>query len=452
MGKLAVLVLAAGQGTRLKSQRPKVLHGIAGRTMLGHVLAAAAALKPKILVVIAGRGMEAVAGAAKSSGIPVRIVVQDPPLGTAHAVLAAKPLLAKHRGDVLVLYGDVPLVRPQTLAALLKARNEAGALAAVLGFRPKQPGVYGRLVLGKDGGLERIVESASATKADCGIGLCNAGAMAADGPMLFRLLRQVRANAGNEYYLTDVVALARKAKRTIRVFEAGESEAMGVNTRSDLAQAESLMQARLRARAMANGATLIDPATVWLSFDTALGRDVVVEPNVVFGPKVKVGAGARVRSFSYLEGTRIGPGAVIGPFARLRPGADIEAEARVGNFVEIKNAKIARGAKANHLAYIGDARIGRDANIGAGTITCNYDGFAKHRTEIGAKAFIGSNSSLVAPVRIGAGAVVGAGSVITRDVAPQALAVARGRQVERRSWAKGRKAVRALPAPKPATA
>lgn len=433
-GALAVAVLAAGRGERLKSDLPKVLHRLAGRAMVAHVLAAAAALKPAQTIVVIGRGMEAVAQAVK----PARAVVQHPPRGTGDAVAVALRGLKTFRGDVLVLYGDAPLVTPEILLAMRAAKRgpEKPALV-VLGFRTRHPGKYGRLVLAANGQLERIVEQADASPAERKIELCNAGAMLADGPLLGRLLASIKnRNRSREFYLTDAVAAARSEGHAVGVVVAEDAAvALGVNTRAELAVAEAIMQSRLRERAMANGVSLIDPNSVWLSFDTQLARDVVVEPNVVFGANVRVGPRARIRAFSHLEGARIGAGASIGPFARLRPGADIAAEAHIGNFVEIKNARIARGAKANHLAYIGDAAVGANANIGAGTITCNYDGFKKYKTEIGAGAFIGSNSALVAPVKIGRGAVVGAGSVIVRDVAAGALAVARGKQIERAGWA-----------------
>jgi bifunctional UDP-N-acetylglucosamine pyrophosphorylase/glucosamine-1-phosphate N-acetyltransferase len=428
--KLAVVILAAGKGVRMASDTPKVLHEVAGKAMLHHVLDTVAALGPERVVVVVGPGMEAVAEAA----VPHRSVVQEPQQGTGHAVMTAKPALDGYHGkggggDILVLYGDTPLMTRGTLERMVALRRGAEAPALVgLGFRAKQPGAYGRMVLDPaDGRLVAVVEAADASDAELAIDLCNGGLLLGHGPALFELLEQVgNDNAKGEYYLTDLYGLAGKAGLTTRVIETVEDEVLGVNSRGELAVAEAVLQRRLRDRALAGGATLIDPAAVWFSHDTRLGRDVVVEPGVFFGPGVAVGDGARIRAFSHLEGAEVAAGAVVGPFARLRPGARLEAGARVGNFVEVKNATLGPGAKANHLTYLGDAAIGANANIGAGTITCNYDGFAKHRTEIGAGAFIGSNTALVAPVTVGAGAVVGAGSTISRDVPADALAVTRG--------------------------
>jgi bifunctional UDP-N-acetylglucosamine pyrophosphorylase/glucosamine-1-phosphate N-acetyltransferase len=441
--KIAVLVLAAGAGARMKSARAKVLHPLAGRPLIAHVLASAEALKPERIVAVVGRGMGDVARAAR----PHAAAIQHPQRGTAHAVLAARAAFkpfARRGGAVLVLYGDTPLIRPVTLRAMIRALDSPSKPAVVaLGFRPAEPAHYGRLVVGAGGLLERIVEAREATAAERAIALCNAGVMAFDGEgLLERLARVKNANVKREYYLTDAVGLARAEGRACAAIEADAAEVMGVNSRAELAEAERAMQQSLRARAMAEGATLSDPDTVWFSFDTRLGRDVTVGPNVAFGPGVVVGDEAEIRGFCHIEGARIGKGAIVGPFARLRPGARLEEDAHVGNFVEIKNAALGKGAKANHLAYVGDARIGADANIGAGTITCNYDGFAKHTTEIGAGAFIGSNAALVAPVKIGAGAVVGAGSVIAKNVAEDALAVARPKQIEVKGWARRRRATK----------
>ncbi|MFQ5953666.1 MAG: bifunctional UDP-N-acetylglucosamine diphosphorylase/glucosamine-1-phosphate N-acetyltransferase GlmU [Kiloniellales bacterium] len=425
---LAAVVLAAGKGTRMESALPKVLHPIAGRPMLLHLLDALAPIGAEPTVVVIGPGMEAVAEVAA----PRPCVVQKRQAGTANAVMAARGALEGFAGDVLVLYADTPLIRTGTLKTLLAARRRPPeAAVAVLGFRPPEPGEYGRLKLGRDGTLERIIEPRDATPAELAIELCNAGVMAVDGAQLFALLERVgNDNAKGEYYLTDMVALARAEGLACAVVEGDADELIGVNGRADLARAEAIMQRRLRDAAMAGGATLTDPSCVWLAADTRLGRDVVVGPNVVFGPGVTVDQGAEIRAFCHLEGVHLHAGAVIGPFARLRPGSVIGAGARVGNFVEVKNATLEEGVKANHLSYVGDARVGAKANIGAGTITCNYDGFHKHRTEIGAGAFIGSNSALVAPVSIGDGAIVGAGSVVTRDVAADALATARAPQQE----------------------
>ena len=421
---LAAVILAAGLGTRMRSTMPKVLHQLAGRPMIAHLAATVGALAPARVVVVVGPGMDAVVAAAQ----PAVAALQEPALGTGHAVLAARDALQGFAGDVLVLYGADPLVRTETLKAMLAIRAE-GASVVVLGFRPDDPGAYGRLIVDAAGNLERIVEFKDASPAERAIALCNSGVMAIDGAVLFDLLDRVgNDNAKREYYLTDIVAIARARGLACGYVEAAAEEVLGVNDRAELAAAETVVQRRLRAAAMRDGATLIDPASVYFSHDTRLGRDVIVEPNVFFGPGVTVGDNVRIRANSHIEGTRIAAGAVIGPFARLRPGAEIGDGAHIGNFVEVKAASIEAGAKVNHLTYIGDARVGAGANIGAGTITCNYDGFGKYHTDIGAGAFIGSNSALVAPVKIGDGAIVGAGSTIARDVPPGALAVTRASQ------------------------
>ena len=430
---LAIVVLAAGKGTRMKSDTPKVLHRIAGRSMLGHVLDRVKPLAPARVVVVVGRGMNAVAAAAK----PAKAVVQDSPLGTGHAVMAALPALDGFAGDVIVTYADVPLIETDTFRKLLARRRAKDRPAAVvLGFRPTDTAEYGRLVLDRSGHLARIVEHKDASAAERKIGLCNAGLMCLDGRALPALLAKLSDdNAKREFYLTDVVAHARKAKRRCATVEAPAEEVMGINSRAQLAEAEAALQRRLRAAAMDAGATLTAPETVFFSHDTRLGRDVFVGPHVVFGLGVAIGDKVEIKGYCHIEGTTIAEGAIVGPFARLRPGAEIGAGAHIGNFVEIKKAAIEAGAKVNHLTYVGDARVGERANIGAGTITCNYDGFDKHFTDIGAGAFIGSNTALVAPVKVGAGAIVGAGSVITRDVAADALAVERAAQKDISSWA-----------------
>ena len=440
--KLAVVVLAAGQGTRLKSARPKVLHEVAGKAMLDHVLDAAATLAPERIVVVLGPDMEAVAEAARAHRENLQTVVQEQRLGTGDAVACARPALAGYlgpddSGDILVVFGDTPLLSAETLQAMAAARRAPGAPELLcVAFRPEDTARYGRVLCGPDGTVEKIVEHADASESERAIGLCNGGMLLGDGPVLMSLVAQLgNDNAKGEYYLTEVFALARAAGQRAGVAEVDPDEIMGIDTRADLAAAEALMQARLRAQAMAGGATLVDPATVWLSTDTVLGRDVTIQPNVYFGPGVVVGDGVEIRAFSHLEGATVAAGALVGPFARLRPGAVLGAGARVGNFVELKNATLGAGAKANHLAYLGDAEIGAAANIGAGTITCNYDGMAKHRTEIGEGAFIGSNTALVAPVTVGAGAIVGAGSTIARDVPAGAVAVARGAQKNREGGA-----------------
>jgi bifunctional UDP-N-acetylglucosamine pyrophosphorylase/glucosamine-1-phosphate N-acetyltransferase len=430
---IAAIVLAAGKGTRMKSHLPKVLHPIAGRPMIGHVLASLAPLGTGPVVVVVAPGMEAVSAAVA----PHRTAIQAEQLGTGHAVLSAKQALGQFPGDILIVYGDTPFISTATFERLLTRRRAADRPAVVvLGMRPADPGEYGRLVVDGEGRLEAIVEHREATAAEREIGLCNSGVMAVDGALLWELLAEVgNGNAKGEYFLTDIVALARRRGLACAAVEAPAEELIGINSRAELAAAEVLLQGSLRNLAMAEGATLVDPASVWFSFDTRLGRDVTVGPNVIFGPGVEVADGVHIHPFSHIEGARIESRAVIGPFARLRPGSVIGSKARVGNFVETKNATLAAGAKANHLSYLGDVKVGAAANVGAGTITCNYDGFGKYQTVIGAGAFIGSNSALVAPVTVGDGAVVAAGSVITQDVAADALAVARGRQVEKPGWA-----------------
>lgn len=420
----AAIILAAGLGTRMRSALPKALHPIAGRPMLCHLLATCEQVFDRIVVVV-GPDMPALGRAAA----PHATVVQAERLGTGHAALQAAAALQGFAGDAAVLYADNPLITAATIEALLRRRRQAEAALALLAMRPADPARYGRVVQGPDGGIERIVEWADATEAERAIGLCNAGVVSAPAADLFRWLREVRNdNAKGEYYLTDIVALARAEGGRVVAEEAAEAELAGANSRAELALLEAQVQARLRAAAMEGGATLTAPETVFLAWDTRLGQDVSIGPNVVFGPGVAVEDGVEIRAFSHLEGCIVRRGAVIGPFARLRPGTEIGPDAHVGNFVELKAAVLGEGAKANHLSYLGDASIGAGANIGAGTITCNYDGVAKHRTEIGAGAFIGSDTALVAPVRIGARALVAAGSVITEDVPADALAIARGRQ------------------------
>ncbi|MCW5729711.1 MAG: bifunctional UDP-N-acetylglucosamine diphosphorylase/glucosamine-1-phosphate N-acetyltransferase GlmU [Alphaproteobacteria bacterium] len=424
---IAAVILAAGQGTRMRSARPKVLHPLGGRSMIAHVRATLAALAAaKVVVVTAPEGAAVVAAAAPATG-----VVQDPPLGTGHAVQAALPALGGFEGDVLVLYGDTPLVSEATLRAMLE-RRRAGAAVVVLGFRPADPAAYGRLVTGADGRLLRIVEFREASADERAITLCNSGVMAIEGRHLAALLGRLdNANAKGEYYLTDIVRHANEAGLEAGFVEGDAEEVFGVNSRAELAAAEAILQRRLRRAALENGVSMTDPDSVHLSWDTALGRDVTIEPNVFFAPGVSVADNVLIRAFSHLEGCMIESGATVGPFARLRPGARIGPEAHIGNFVEVKNGLIEAGAKVNHLSYIGDARVGAKANVGAGTITCNYDGFGKYRTDIGAGAFIGSNTALVAPVAIGDGAIVGAGSTIAADVPAGAVALTRAPQETR---------------------
>jgi bifunctional UDP-N-acetylglucosamine pyrophosphorylase/glucosamine-1-phosphate N-acetyltransferase len=439
--KALAVVLAAGEGTRMKSDTAKVLHAVAGRSMLAHVLASVAAANVADVAVVVGPGREDVRAEAQKLAPHSQVFVQTERLGTAHAVLAAQEAIAAGYDDLIVLFADTPLVTGETIHALRVAMAD-GASVAALGFMADNPFGYGRLLQDDAGRLIAIREEKDASEAERAIRLSNAGLMAIDGRRALDLLGRIGAeNANGEYYLTDIVELARADGLETRVVVADETEVLGVNDRIQLAQAEAVLQTRLRRAAMAAGVTMIAPETVFFSHDTLLGRDVLIEPHVVFGPGVTVGDGVVIHAFSHLEGATIGPMATIGPYARLRPGARLADKAKVGNFVEIKNADIAQGAKVNHLTYIGDADIGANANIGAGTITCNYDGFFKYRTVIGANAFIGSNSALVAPVTIGAGAYVGSGSVVTKNVADDALAVARGRQMEISGWAQNFRAM-----------
>jgi bifunctional UDP-N-acetylglucosamine pyrophosphorylase / glucosamine-1-phosphate N-acetyltransferase len=428
------IVLAAGEGTRMRSSLPKVLHALAGRSMLGHVLAAVTQSGVKDVAVVVGPDHEAVAAEASTHVPEAQVFMQYERLGTGHAVLQARAAIEQAKGPIIVLFGDTPLVTADTITRLIEAVH-AGAGVVALGFHADDPTGYGRL-LTRDGALIAIREHKDASEAERGTKLCNAGLMALSGAHALGLLEAIgNANAQKEYYLTDVVEIATAKGLRCTVINAPEAEVMGINDRVQLARGENLIQHCLREVAMRGGATLINPASVHFSFDTVLGRDVLIEPHVVFGRGVKVADGAVIHSFSHIEGAEVGAKASVGPFARLRPGTRMEAGARIGNFVEIKNATLGEGAKVNHLTYIGDADVGAKANIGAGTITCNYDGYFKYRTAIGAGAFVGSNSSLVAPVKIGAGAYVGSGSVVTRDVAEGALTVARAQQVEKPGWA-----------------
>ena len=431
---IAAIILAAGKGTRMKSDLHKVLHPIAGRPMLLHLAASVAALDPARTVVVTGAGREQVEAAVSPLGIATALQAEQ--LGTGHAVAQAEAALAGFEGDVLILYGDVPLVSTATMQAMLDRLNaEDAPVAVVLGFRPTDAGAYGRIIA-EDGVIAKMVEFKDATPAERAVDLCNSGLMAVRSADLFALLARVgNDNAAGEYYLPDIVMLAAADGRRSAVIETGATEVAGVNSRGELAGVEAAWQQQRRAQAMADGATLIAPETVWFAHDTAIGRDVVIEPNVVFGPGVTVGDGALLHAFSHIEGAQIGAKAEVGPFARLRPGAVMGEKSKIGNFVEMKKAVLGAGAKASHLTYLGDAEVGAGANIGAGTITCNYDGFFKYKTVIGAGAFIGSNSALVAPVTIGAGAIVGAGSVITADVGADALALVRPPQMIKSGWA-----------------
>ncbi len=420
---LAAIVLAAGKGTRMKSALPKVMHPVAGKPMVRHVLDTVSAFGAARAVVVVGPEMPEVARAAA----PFDTAIQHAQLGTADAVKAARAALAGFHGTAFILYGDTPLMTLGTLERMLAARQAAPAPAiVVLGFRPADPGPYGRLVTDEGGTLTAIVEAKDATPSQLGIGLCNSGVMAVDGAVLWDLLDAVgNANAKGEYYLTDIVGIAAARGLRSAFIEAPEDELMGVNDRAGLAAAEAVLQRRLREAAMAGGATLTDPGSVFFAADTRLGRDVSIGPNVVFGPGVVVHDGVEIRAFCHIEGAEIGPGAIVGPFARLRPGTVLGAHVHIGNFVECKAALLGEGAKANHLAYVGDAEIGARTNVGAGTITANYDGFFKHKTIVGQGVSIGSNAVLVAPVRIGDGALIGAGSTIARDIDADALAVTR---------------------------
>jgi bifunctional UDP-N-acetylglucosamine pyrophosphorylase/glucosamine-1-phosphate N-acetyltransferase len=430
------IVLAAGESSRMRSVRPKVLHELASRSMLAHVLSSLIEAGAARTVVVVGPNHGAVVAEAKTIVRDAEIEVQHERLGTAHAVLAARAAIARGFDDLLVVFADTPLVRPETFAAMRKALAGGQNAIAALGFEAGEPAGYGRFIQ-EDGALKAIREDRDASAAERESKICNAGLMALDGRHALALLDAIgNANSQKEYYLTDAVAVARSRGLAVSAAIAAEDEVLGVNDRAQLAAAESILQVRLRAKAMREGATLIDPSSVTLAFDTWLGRDVVVEPHVVFGPGVSVGEGSRIRSFSYLEGATIGQNVSVGPFARLRPGTRLAQHVHIGNFVEVKASDIGAGAKINHLSYIGDASIGASTNVGAGTITCNYDGFSKYRTEVGAHAFIGSNSALVAPVTIGDGAYVGSGSVITQDVAQDALALARACQIEKPGWAR----------------
>jgi len=433
--QLLTVVLAAGKGTRMKSSLPKVMHKIAGRSMLAHVIALADGCGAQSQAVVIGPDMEGVRAEAVRLAPRAQVFVQSEQRGTADAVLAAREAIARHSGDVIVLYADTPLITADTIVKL-RAALEAGAGVAVLGFQAADPTGYGRLLTDDKGQLHAIREDKEATTEERKIRLCNSGVVAFRIPDLVGLLSRIsNANAKGEYYLTDAVEIARDMGHRAQVVVCPEDDVLGVNSRDQLAEAEAIWQKRARQAVMREGATLIAPHTVWLSYDTRIGRDVVIEPNVFFGPGVTVEDGAEIKANCHFEGAQIGPGARIGPFARLRPGAVLSADVHIGNFVEVKNVTMGRGAKANHLAYLGDGMVGAKANIGAGTIFCNYDGFNKATTEVGDGAFVGSNSSLVAPVKIGAGAYVGSGSVITRNVSENALALERAAQEERPGWA-----------------
>ena len=424
---VAVIILAAGMGSRMKSDTPKVLHHIAGAPMLAHAMRTAQGVAAKKTIVVTGHGADMVAATASYYNEDVITAHQDEQNGTGHAVQQAASALQGFDGDVIVLYGDTPFIQPETLQAMLDKKTD-GHGVVVLGFHADDPAGYGRLITNGDK-LDAIVEYKDATTAQRNIDFCNSGVICADAKLLFSLLDDVRSdNASGEYYLTDIIGLAVSKGLTCAAIACDEAETMGVNSRVDLAVAEVAFQTKARCDAMENGATLTAAETVWFALDTIIGRDVIIEPNVVFGPDVTIENNATIRAFSHLEGCHVSKDAIVGPYARLRPGAELANGAKVGNFVEIKAAQIGEGAKVNHLSYIGDANVGSEANIGAGTITCNYDGVFKHKTEIGNRAFIGSNTMLIAPVRVGDDAMTASGSVVTTDVPDEALALGRARQ------------------------
>ena len=426
---IALIILAAGKGTRMKSDSPKVLHPVAGAPLLVHAMASGQVLSPDRTVIVAGHGADAVSAVAQAYDPAAQVAVQAEQSGTAHAVAQAAPLLDGFDGDAIVLYGDTPFIRPETLDHMLEARQTHDIV--VLGFTAADPGRYGRLVMSGDT-LERIVEFDDARASERAINFCNSGVVAANADTLFDLISRVgNDNAKGEYYLTDIIGIARARGLSATAVACDEAETLGINSRAELATAEAAFQARARVAALEAGVTMLAPDTVHFSHDTVIDRDSVIEQNVVFGPGVRIETGTHIRAFSHLEGAHVSRGAVVGPYARLRPGAELAENVHIGNFVEIKNARLAEGAKANHLSYIGDADLGEACNIGAGTITCNYDGVMKHRTTIGARAFIGSNTMLVAPVTVGDEAMTGSGSVITKDVPDGDLAVARGTQINK---------------------
>ncbi|WP_067106954.1 bifunctional UDP-N-acetylglucosamine diphosphorylase/glucosamine-1-phosphate N-acetyltransferase GlmU [Sphingopyxis granuli] len=430
---VAAVILAAGKGTRMKSDLHKVLHPIAGRPMLLHLMDSFAALAPAATVVVVGDKREQVESALAGTGAVT--VVQDPQLGTAHAALQAREALSGFGGMILVCFGDCPMLAADTVLRLCAALD-AGARVAVLGFRPADAAAYGRIIADADGTVRKMVEYKDATVEERAVDLCNSGVIVARAPDMWRLLDAVgNDNAQGEYYLPDVATGAIAEGGRVVAIETGADEVAGINSRAELAAAEAQWQAFKREEAMAAGVSLKAPDTVWFSWDTEIGRDVTVEPNVFFGPGVRIADGATIRGFSHIEGAEIGAGCEVGPFARLRPGTVLDEKAKIGNFVETKKTHLGKGAKANHLTYLGDATVGAGANIGAGTITCNYDGYFKYRTEIGERAFIGSNSALVAPVRIGADAIVGAGSTVTRDVGDGELRLVRAEQSVKPGWA-----------------
>lgn len=422
----ALIILAAGQGSRMQSDLPKVLHQVAAAPLVIHAMRAGYSLEPSRVVVVTGHGADQVEKLVHSHYDDINCVRQQEQNGTAHAVDQARDAMAGFDGDAIVLYGDTPFISTETLGNMITAR-QTGADVVVLGFNAADPGRYGRLVT-SDTGLDRIVEAKDASPEELALTLCNSGVLSCKSDILFELIAQVdNDNAGGEYYLTDVIGLARDRGLNCQVVTCDEAETLGINTRAELAQAEAAFQSRARIEAMETGVTLAQPETTYFAYDTMIGRDASIGPNVVFGPDVTIETGATIHAFCHLEGCHVARGAVVGPFARLRPGTELNEDTKVGNFVEIKNATLEEGAKVNHLSYIGDAHVGQAANIGAGTITCNYDGVFKHRTEIGANAFIGSNTLLVAPVKVGDEAMTASGTTVTKDIPDGALAIGRAR-------------------------
>ncbi|MDA9999903.1 bifunctional UDP-N-acetylglucosamine diphosphorylase/glucosamine-1-phosphate N-acetyltransferase GlmU [Amylibacter sp.] len=430
-----VIILSAGMGTRMQSDLPKVLHNVACEPLLIHSMRTASQIGAHKTIVVTGHGAKDVAKVATSFDPSAEIVNQSEQFGTAHAVDQTRKALLNFDGEVFVLYGDTPFIEPSTLLRMSKERND-GAKVVVLGFNTKRKSSYGRLIISPDGSLEEIVEYRDANTDQRKISFCNSGVICTDSKLLFNLIAEVKNNnANNEFYLTDIVKLAKNKNLKCAAVECAENEAMGINSKVELANAETYFQTRKRIEMMLNGVTLIAPETVWFASDTVVGRDTIIEQNVIFGPEATVESHALIKSFSHIEGAHVSKGAIVGPFARLRPGAELANNSKVGNFCEVKKSQVGEGAKINHLSYIGDTKIGDNANIGAGTITCNYDGVSKHFTEIGESAFIGSNNSLVAPVRVGDKAMTASGSVITKDVPNGDLGIARAPQDNKKGFA-----------------
>ena len=430
-----VIILSAGMGTRMQSDLPKVLHNVACEPLLIHSMRTASQIGAHKTIVVTGHGAKDVAKVATSFDPSAEIVNQSEQFGTAHAVDQTRNALLNFDGEVFVLYGDTPFIEPSTLLRMSKERND-GAKVVVLGFNTKRKSSYGRLIISPDGSLEEIVEYKDANTDQRKISFCNSGVICTDSKLLFNLIAEVENNnANNEFYLTDIVKLAKNKNLKCAAVECAENEAMGINSKVELANAETYFQTRKRIEMMLNGVTLIAPETVWFATDTVVGRDTIIEQNVIFGPEATVESHALIKSFSHIEGAHVSKGAIVGPFARLRPGAELANNSKVGNFCEVKKSQVGEGAKINHLSYIGDTKIGDNANIGAGTITCNYDGVSKHFTEIGESAFIGSNNSLVAPVRVGDKAMTASGSVITKDVPNGDLGIARAPQDNKKGFA-----------------